>query len=135
MIPDVYCATHHVKIRARETSPPGCTPVRKTIPLMFKLEDIQNYGQEQCETGGRAYDFAAERALGDRKRGYQVACGEALRREVARQALEAQGDYTKVAHETFVADAQKIADLYGDLAKRAFKPLEGMPSLAPPMAH
>ena len=51
------------------------------------------------------------------------------------KALEAQGDYGKVAHETFVAGSQKIADLYGDLAKRAFKPQEGVPSLAPPMAH
>jgi hypothetical protein len=27
---------------------------------------------------------------------------------------------------TFVADSQKIAGLYGDLAKQAFKPIEGL---------
>ena len=131
MIPDVYYATHHV----RETSPPGCTPVRKTIPLMFKLEDIQNYGQEQCETAV-AHTTSLQNGLSAIVSEDTKSLAEKLSGvKSLDKALEAQGDYTKVAHETFVADAQKIADLYGDLAKRAFKPLEGVPSLAPPMAH
>jgi hypothetical protein len=42
------------------------------------------------------------------------------------KVLEAQSEFAKSSYETFVADAQKIAGLYGDLAKQAFKPLEGM---------
>ena len=42
------------------------------------------------------------------------------------KAFEAQSEYAKSAYETFVADSQKIAGLYGDLAKQAFKPVEGM---------
>ena len=42
------------------------------------------------------------------------------------KALEAQSDYARSAYETFVADAQKIAGLYSDLAKQTFRPLEGL---------
>ncbi len=42
------------------------------------------------------------------------------------KAIEAQSEFAKTAYETFVADSQKIAGLYGDLAKQAFKPLEGI---------
>ena len=52
------------------------------------------------------------------------------------KALEAQSEYAKTAYETFVADAQKIANLYGDLAKQAIKPLEGaVAKFAPGAAH
>ena len=42
------------------------------------------------------------------------------------KALEAQTEYAKSAYETFVAELQKIAGLYTDLAKQTFKPLEGL---------
>ena len=40
------------------------------------------------------------------------------------KAIEAQTDFAKSAYETFVAELQKIAGLYSDLAKQAFKPVE-----------
>ena len=42
------------------------------------------------------------------------------------KAIEAQNEYAKSAYETFVADSQKIAGLYGDLAKQAYKPMESV---------
>lgn len=36
-----------------------------------------------------------------------------------------QSEYAKTAYEEFVAEAKKISGLYADLAKRAYKPLEG----------
>jgi hypothetical protein len=52
------------------------------------------------------------------------------------KVLEAQSEYAKTAYETFVADAQKIAGLYGDLAKQAVKPLEGaVAKFTPAGAH
>jgi len=41
------------------------------------------------------------------------------------KAVEAQTEFARSAYETFVAESQKIAGLYTDLAKQAFKPLEG----------
>jgi phasin family protein len=37
-----------------------------------------------------------------------------------------QSEYAKSAYESFVAETKKISELYADLAKQAYKPLEGM---------
>ena len=37
-----------------------------------------------------------------------------------------QSDFAKTAYETFVAESKKISELYADLAKQAYKPLEGL---------
>jgi hypothetical protein len=42
------------------------------------------------------------------------------------KALEAQTEFARSAYETFVAESQKIAGLYTDLAKQTFKPYEGL---------
>jgi len=42
------------------------------------------------------------------------------------KVMEAHAEYAKSAQESFVAESQKIAGLYADLAKQAFKPFEGM---------
>jgi hypothetical protein len=46
-----------------------------------------------------------------------------------------QTEYAKSAYETFVAESQKIATLYSDLAKQTFKPLEGMVAKFSPATH
>jgi hypothetical protein len=38
------------------------------------------------------------------------------------KAIEVQTEFAKSAFETFVAESQKIAALYGDLAKQSYKP-------------
>jgi phasin family protein len=42
------------------------------------------------------------------------------------KAMEIQTDYMKSAYEGFVAQATKVGELYADLAKDAYKPIEGM---------
>jgi hypothetical protein len=41
------------------------------------------------------------------------------------KAIEIQTDFAKTAYETFVTESQKIAALYGDLAKQSYKPFGG----------
>ncbi|HTF93944.1 MAG TPA: phasin family protein [Verrucomicrobiae bacterium] len=41
------------------------------------------------------------------------------------KALEVQTEFAKTAYETFVTESQKIAALYGDLAKQSYKPFGG----------
>jgi phasin family protein len=36
-----------------------------------------------------------------------------------------QSEYAKTAYEAFVTETKKISELYADLAKQAYKPLEG----------
>jgi hypothetical protein len=41
------------------------------------------------------------------------------------KAIEVQTEFARQAYETFVAESLKICELYGELAKQIFKPLEG----------
>lgn len=40
------------------------------------------------------------------------------------KAIETQTEYFKTAYEGFVAEAKKIGELYTDLAKETYKPIE-----------
>ena len=51
------------------------------------------------------------------------------------KALEAQTEFARSSYETFVAESQKIAGLYTDLAKQTFKPYEGLVAKLTPAAH
>ncbi|WP_350334640.1 phasin family protein [Coralliovum pocilloporae] len=42
------------------------------------------------------------------------------------KAVEVQSDYAKSAYEAFVGHATKVGELYADLAKEAYKPVEGV---------
>jgi hypothetical protein len=103
---------------------------------MFKVEDIQSYGKEQFETAvatatgvqnglqaiASAYGDYTKKSYEDTKSFVEKLSGVRTLDKV----LEAQSEYAKSAYETFVADSQKIAGLYGDLAKHALKPIEGI---------
>jgi len=103
---------------------------------MFKVEDIQSYGKDQfeqavsCATGFQSGFNAIASAYGDyRKKSYEDTKSFIEKLSGVKsldKVLEAQNEFAKTAYETFVADSQKIAGLYGDLAKQAFKPLEGI---------
>ena len=47
------------------------------------------------------------------------------------KAIEVQTDYLKSAYEGFVSEATKLGELYSDLAKESYKPLEGFVPKAP----
>ena len=42
------------------------------------------------------------------------------------KAIEIQTDYAKSSYEAFVAEATKLSDLYAELFKDSYKPLEGV---------
>ena len=113
---------------------------------MFKVDDIQNYGKEQFETVlasatsvqngiqaiASAYGDFTKKSFEDTKSFVEKLSGV----KSVDKALEAQSEFAKSAYETFVADSQKIAGLYGDLAKQVFKPLETLVGkFAPQAAH
>jgi len=111
---------------------------------MFKVEDIQSYGKEQFEQVvnaattvqnglhaiATAYGDYGKKSFEDTKAFVEKLSGVRSLDKV----LEAQTDFARSAYETFVADSQKIAGLYGDLAKQAVKPIEGLVSKFSPTA-
>ena len=111
---------------------------------MIKVEDIQQYGKEQLETAvasatnvqhgvqaiAVAYGDYAKKSFEDTKSYVEKLSGV----KSLDKAMEVQTEYMKSAYEAFVAESQKIAGLYTDLAKQSFKPLEGIVAKFTPAA-
>jgi hypothetical protein len=111
---------------------------------MVKVEDIQNYGKEQLESAAAsasnlqsgvqaiatAYGDYAKKSFEDTKSFVEKLSGV----KSLDKALEAQTD-ARSSYETFVAESQKIAGLYTDLAKQTFKPYEGLVAKFTPASH
>ncbi len=111
---------------------------------MVKVEDMQNYGKEQFETVvasatslqngfhaiASAYGDYTKKSFDDAKSFVEKLSGVKSLDKV----IEVQSEFAKSSYETFVAESQKIAGLYGDLAKQTFKPLEGIVSKFGPAA-
>ena len=112
---------------------------------MFKVEDIQNYGKEHFEQVAStaatvqnglqaiatAYGDYGKKSFEDTKAFVEKLSGMKSLDKV----VEAQTEFARSAYETFMADSQKIAGLYGDLAKQAVKPMEGLVAKFSPNAN
>jgi phasin family protein len=112
--------------------------------IMIKVEDIQQYGKQHIEsvvasattvqTGlqaiASAYGEYTKKSFEDTKSFVEKLSGV----KSLDKAFEVQTEYAKSAYETFVAESQKIAGMYGDLAKQTFKPLEGLVAKFAPAA-
>jgi phasin family protein len=103
---------------------------------MITPEQFQQYGKEQFES--------AVESAGTLQRGCQAIAstvgdyakksfgeGNAFVEQLAGaksldKAMEMQAEYARSAQEAFVAETQKVAELYADLARQAFKPFEGL---------
>ena len=113
--------------------------------MMVKVEDIQNYGKEHLESVAAsasnlqsgvqaiatAYGDYAKKSFEDTKSFVEKLSGVKSMDKV----VEAQTEFARSAYETFVAESQKIAGLYTDLAKQTFKPYEGMVAKFVPAAR
>ena len=111
---------------------------------MVKVEDIQQYGKEQLETVvasattlqqgmqaiASAYGDYTKKSFEDTKSMVEKLSGV----KSLDKAIELQTEFAKSAYETFVAESQKIAGLYSDLAKQTFKPFEGLVAKFTPAA-
>ena len=111
---------------------------------MVKVEDIQQYGKEQLETVvasattlqngmqaiASAYGDYTKKSFEDTKSMVEKLSGV----KSLDKAIEVQTEFAKSAYETFVAESQKIAGLYTDLAKQTLKPLEGLVAKFTPAA-
>jgi hypothetical protein len=113
---------------------------------MIKVEDIQQYGKEHLETVvasattvqnglqaiASAYGDYTKKSFEDTKSFVEKLSGV----KSLDKAIEVQTEFAKSAYGTFVAESQKIAGLYTDLAKQTFKPFEGLVAkFTPAAAH
>src|SRR4249919_2546691 len=111
---------------------------------MVKVEELQQYGKEHFETVvasantlqsgfqaiAAAYGDYTKKSFEDTKSFVEKLSGV----KSLDKALEAQTEFARSSYETFVAESQKIAGLYTDLAKQSFKPYEGLVAKLNPTA-
>ncbi len=111
---------------------------------MVKAEEMQKFGKEQfdaavasantfssgLQTIATAYGDYTKKSFEDTKSFFEKLSGV----KSLDKAIEVQTEFAKSSYETFVAESQKIGAMYGDLAKQAYKPLEGMVAKFTPAA-
>jgi len=112
---------------------------------MVKVEEFQQYGKEQFDAAvasansfssgfqaiAAAYGDYTKKSFEDTKSFVEKLSGV----KSFDKAVELQTEFAKTAYETFVAESQKIGELYSDLAKQAYKPFESLVSKLTPAAH
>jgi len=112
--------------------------------IVVKVEEIQQYGKEHFETVvasantlqsglqaiATAYGDYTKKSFEDGKSFVEKLAGV----KSLDKAIEVQTEFAKSAYETFVAESQKIAGLYADLAKQTYKPIEGLVAKYSPAA-
>jgi phasin family protein len=112
---------------------------------MVKVEEFQQYGKEQFDAAvasannfssgfqaiAAAYGDYTKKSFEDTKSFVEKLSGV----KSFDKAVELQTEFAKTAYETFVAESQKIGELYSDLAKQAYKPFESLVAKLSPTSH
>jgi len=103
---------------------------------MANFDDLQKFGKEQFDTVNaiatslaKGFQTIATETADYSKRALETNSSYLQKLVGAKSwdnAVEIQSEYAKVAYEDLIAQASKIGDLYTNLAKEAFKPVENV---------
>jgi hypothetical protein len=104
---------------------------------MFQnFEDLQKVGKDNMDVAMKSFGATSKgiQAIAAKVADYQkksfeqgtAAIEKLIGAKTLDKAIEVQTDYYKTAYEGFVAEATKIGELYADLAKDTYKPIEGV---------
>ena len=104
--------------------------------MLKNFEDFQKLGKENVDTCMKQFGTVSKgwQAIATEVADYSKKSFEhgtatlesLLGAKSLEKASEIQSDYVKTAYEGFVAQSSKLGELYTDLAKETYKPLEGM---------
>jgi phasin family protein len=127
-----YAAPHYMQFWVQEADFLGRTPKDQ----MNNVEQFQQKAKEQSDAAMASVNTlaASVQAITTAHADYtKKALQDGSEFMTKLTSLKAPGDfmslqseYAKTTYETFVAEAKKISELYADLAKQAYKPLEGL---------
>ena len=104
--------------------------------MLKNFEDFQKLGKENVDTCmkqfgtvSKGWQTIATEFADYSKKSFEhgsATLESLLGAKSLEKAIEIQSDYVKTAYEGFVAEASKMGELYTDLAKETYKPLEGI---------
>lgn len=102
---------------------------------MKNLDDMQKVGKNSMDVAMNSFGEVTKNAqaiaveMADySKRSFETstqAFEQMLGAKSIDKVLEIQTSYAKTAYESFLAEANKMSELYADFAKQAYKPYEG----------
>jgi hypothetical protein len=103
--------------------------------MLDNFEELQKIGKDNVDVALKSFGVASKgfQAIAAEFADYSKQSFEqgtaALEKLIGAKsldkAIEVQTDYFKTAYEGFVTKATKIGELYADLAKETYKPIEG----------
>ena len=98
-------------------------------------EEMQSFGKDKMDmamnyfgTWGKGTQAIAAEVAEYSKKSFEestAALEKLMGAKSLEKAMEVQSEYLKSFYADFVAQSTKISELYADLAKQAYKPLEG----------
>lgn len=102
--------------------------------MAYEFEDVQKYGKEQLDAAAAATTSFAKtlQAIATETADYSKKSFEngsafvekLLSVKSPDAAIQLQSEYWKTSYAGFIAQATKLGELYSNLAKEAFKPIE-----------
>jgi hypothetical protein len=102
--------------------------------MMKNFDDVQKIGKDSMDNAMRSFGalqknmqaIAVEVADYSKKSFEEgsAAFEKLLGAKSVEKAVEIQSEYAKSAYESFIAGATRIGELYADLAKETYKPIE-----------
>jgi hypothetical protein len=102
--------------------------------MAYEFEDIQKYGKEQFDAAAatttsfaKALQAIATETADYSKKSFESGSAfleKLLGAKSYDSAIQIQSEYWKASYADFVAQATKMGELYSNLAKEAFKPIE-----------
>jgi hypothetical protein len=124
-----------VELRKVQANPGfGRGPDGKEATMVKNFDDMQKYGKDNVDATlksfgavSKATQAIATEVVDYSKRSFEDGTKVLEKLMGAKsfdKAIEIQTDYAKTAYESFLAQATKIGELYADLAKETYKPLE-----------
>ncbi|MDC7785851.1 phasin family protein [Rhodoplanes sp. TEM] len=104
--------------------------------MTIRLDNVQGFGKDGMDAAMKSFGavsqsmqaIAAETADYSKKtfeHGAEV-LEKILGAKSLDKAVELQSDYLKASYESFIAQSNKMSELYADLAKEIYKPFEGL---------
>lgn len=103
--------------------------------MMKNFEDLQKLGKDNVDIAAKqfgaltkGFQAIATEVADYSKKSFEdgtVVFEKLLGAKTVDKAVEIQTDFAKASYEALVAKATKIGELYADMAKETYKPLEG----------
>jgi phasin family protein len=106
------------------------------MKMFDNFENLQKIGKDNVDVALKSFGVASKgiQAIASEVADFQkksfeegtAALEKLFGAKTIDKAFEAQTEYYKAAYEGFVSKATKISEIYADIAKETYKPLEGV---------